>query len=850
MNKKRKMSKYVIVVVVFAFLFTMTIQYIKIQSQINSYEDFGNYGVQDAYVSTEKLFSSVFSDLIYLSDRAEISKTKDFSNLDARTRQLEDFKSFVSRKGIYDQVRYIDKEGNETLRVNYNNGFPIIVDESSLQSKANSYYIKDAYNLDKGQIYISKFDLNKENGKVEDPIKPIIRFVTHYHSPISEFDGFIVFNQFGNQLLDAIKKAEKTDMFDMILLNGDGFYLMGPEKEKDWAFMFDKDEGFYKDFPLAWEEIINSESGEIKTSNGLFTYKSIDPDELSADLNDALVSENDSNRIIIVTHTPQSVFNAIYIKEIIIGILMIIGISTAGIIGVKSYINNKEKEKKYKLVLEENLNKITLSKDDMDKNLTKINEEMNKVTKKIMEGILSTRTDISRVDGQWKDILINVNSIIDAFVDPLESLSTYITKLGRGEVHESFISSHKGEFGEMTSNLNMTISSVKSLVDEMNGLIEGTLEGDLSIRANEDRHNGEYKKIVIGINTILEKMTEPMKDASLVLASVSKGELSSKITKDYHGGFGDIKKSINSTVVNLKDYINEISYVSKEISKKNLSARIKTTFHGDFKEIQINLNNAISEFATVIKQLSSISKIVYTEADGLSNETGQLTDIISSQSSAVEEINISLDGIVQVTNLNVSNFNQIAILSDEIEAATKDSESEMIKMKDAVEYIDISVNNISKIIGLIDGIAFQTNILALNASTEAARAGQAGKGFAVVAGEIRRLSIESSKASKEMDSFVKKTIEYSKQGNKIIEETINSFTFVKDKVNEIANQIDSSKVYIDEQSDSISHIKLGVKNISDTFHTTVNIVDTFGKSGVSLTEKAKNLDLIVKEFEY
>jgi len=90
--------------------------------------------------------------------------------------QARIFFSFTSRSGLYDQVRLLDAAGNELIRINYNNGTPFIVPGDQLQSKADRYYFQEASQMNLGEVYMSPFDLNIENQKLEKPYKPTIRF--------------------------------------------------------------------------------------------------------------------------------------------------------------------------------------------------------------------------------------------------------------------------------------------------------------------------------------------------------------------------------------------------------------------------------------------------------------------------------------------------------------------------------------------------------------------------------------------------------------------------------------------------------------------------------------------------
>jgi hypothetical protein len=123
-------------------------------------------------------FTTIVADLMFLTEYHELHDYLETGNPDNRKRLSEDWLSLSRRKGIYDQIRYMDNNGAEIIRINFNDGNPIIVPDDMLQNKAKRYYFLDTFGLIKGEVYVSPFDLNIELGKIEQPIKPMIRFGT------------------------------------------------------------------------------------------------------------------------------------------------------------------------------------------------------------------------------------------------------------------------------------------------------------------------------------------------------------------------------------------------------------------------------------------------------------------------------------------------------------------------------------------------------------------------------------------------------------------------------------------------------------------------------------------------
>ena len=123
-------------------------------------------------------FNSIFSHLMILAELNEYDELFENNSALSRVRLGKEFVSASQRIAVYDQIRFLDQSGMEVVRVNYNKGLPNIVPKDKLQNKAGRYYFKDAYRLKKGKIFVSPLDLNIEGGKIETPLKPMIRFGT------------------------------------------------------------------------------------------------------------------------------------------------------------------------------------------------------------------------------------------------------------------------------------------------------------------------------------------------------------------------------------------------------------------------------------------------------------------------------------------------------------------------------------------------------------------------------------------------------------------------------------------------------------------------------------------------
>ena len=165
--------------------------------------------------------SDTFSDLGYLARQNELAELLRGDGMNAGERLGAEYLAFLINKRVYDQVRYIDADGMEIVRVNINHGDPEIVQPHKLQDKSHRYYFRHVMDLEPGQIYLSPFDLNLEVGELETPIKPVLRIGTPVRDAAGRKRGFVMLNYLGNYLIDRITATGGATDVNTWLLNAE-----------------------------------------------------------------------------------------------------------------------------------------------------------------------------------------------------------------------------------------------------------------------------------------------------------------------------------------------------------------------------------------------------------------------------------------------------------------------------------------------------------------------------------------------------------------------------------------------------------------------------------------------------
>ncbi|MEH2196498.1 MAG: ATP-binding protein [Nostoc sp.] len=251
-------------------------QQVQTEKVVLQTNELGKVDLQTKVISGD--FHSVVSDLMVISKQNDLQRI--LEGVDGEQQALSRELLLFSRyKKLYDQIRFLDRSGKEVVRVNFKKGEPAIVPEEKLQVQAKRYWFNDTLRLNQGEVFVSPLDLNIDQGKIEQPLKPMIRFGTPVFDRRGQKRGIVVLNYFGTKLLDNFNQAFANVLSQGMLLNADGYWLKGAKSEDEWGFMFSdrKNRTFGKAFPQAWQQISQKESGQFQTAEGMFTFATVYP---------------------------------------------------------------------------------------------------------------------------------------------------------------------------------------------------------------------------------------------------------------------------------------------------------------------------------------------------------------------------------------------------------------------------------------------------------------------------------------------------------------------------------------------------------------------------------------------
>jgi methyl-accepting chemotaxis protein len=446
-------------------------------------------------------------------------------------------------------------------------------------------------------------------------------------------------------------------------------------------------------------------------------------------------------------------------------------------------------------------------KNNLNKCIDAVNRMAGDATmlaKAAVEGKLATRADATKHEGDFRKIVQGVNETLDAVIGPLNVSADYVDKISRGNIPPRITDSYNGDFNTIKNNLNRCVDAVNSLVADTETLVRASIEGKLSTRADASKHEGDYRRIVDGVNKTLDAVIAPVMEAAGALETLARYDLRARVTGDYQGDHARIKDALNGTAKALQD--------------------------------------ALSQVADAVEQVSEASQQIAGSSQAVSQGA-------SEQASSLEETSSSLEEMAGMTKQNADNTIQARSLAQTTKEAAEKGGTAMVRMTDAMEKIRAASQGTADIIKDINEIAFQTNLLALNAAVEAARAGDAGRGFAVVAEEVRNLALRSKEAAKKTEDLIKVAVGHAENGRIITNEVAGSLTEIVTaaaKVNDIVSEI---AVASQEQSRGIEQVNTAVAEMDKVVQTAASNAEESSSAAEELASQSEELSSLVQRFE-
>ncbi len=305
--------------------------------------------------------------------------------------------------------------------------------------------------------------------------------------------------------------------------------------------------------------------------------------------------------------------------------------------------------------------------------------------------------------------------------------------------------------------------------------------------------------------------------------------------------FKAINHNFKQAVESVGEYINELSFILEKFAEGDMTVEIKNEFHGDFITIKNSVCKIINTMNQILAEINNTAEEVANGSNQVSAGNQTIAQGATEQASSIEELTVTINFIAEQTKQNVETSNDSKKMAMESMDLANEGNEQMKKMLYSMDEINQSSERISKIIKVIDELASRTNILSLNASVEAARAGVHGKGFAVVAEEVRNLALQSAQAAKETAELIKASVKKVKEGTEIADKTAKALSEIIQGASRAVELEEKIVTALKEQNTSIMQVSLGIQQMSQVVQANSAITQESAAASEELNGQAQLL---------
>ena len=511
------------------------------------------------------------------------------------------------------------------------------------------------------------------------------------------------------------------------------------------------------------------------------------------------------------------------------------------------------------------------------------------------------------VKGQYSGIFAEVAKAVNTTQERVHNLVTLIQEVSRGELTSLAQCKKIGarsEQDELMPAMILLMENLSALVADAEKLTKAAELGELSTRADAARHQGDFAKVVQGMNNTVDAIILPIEEGNRVLRLIRGGNLREKVEIACKGDHEKMKNAINGVHVWLTELVTYVTKIANGdmsatmnkasdedqihewlvLLKRNIETLIGDTdnqvqaaldgklgtrveasrHHGDYRKIVDGINKTLetvvhplkvtSENATALAAASEELAAVSQQMAGNAEETATQASLVSAAS---DQIAGNMASVSSACNQMQASIREIAKSVNESARVAKDAVKTAQSTNQTVTKLGESSQEIGNVIKVITSIAQQTNLLALNATIEAARAGEAGKGFAVVANEVKELAKQTAKATEDIGQKIDAIQGDTKGAVKAIEEISTIINQINEISNSIATAVEEQTVTTNEIGRSVTEAAKGVDDISKNVggvalaakNTTQGANDT-QKASQELSQMAARLQGLMSRFTF
>jgi len=446
--------------------------------------------------------------------------------------------------------------------------------------------------------------------------------------------------------------------------------------------------------------------------------------------------------------------------------------------------------------------------------------DMTTMSKEHDAGDIDVIIPVDKFQGAYAVMAQGVNDMVAGHINVKKKAMACVAEFGKGNF-DAPLEQFPGKKAFINDTIEGLRGNLKSFNVELASLIDAAKDGLLSTRGDAGNFAGDWAKLMVGVNELLDAVIGPLDVAANYIDQIGRGIVPEEIEDTYNGDFNTIKNNLNRTIHGLREQVR----IAESIAEGDLTRKV--TMRSDEDVLSQSLNTMIDNLGRFANDVQSAASLVASSSEQVNGASQSLAQGAAEQASSIEEISSSMEEMNGTVRQNADNAHQTSVIAVQ---AAQDGELGGQAVSETVK----AMRSIAEKINIIEEIARQTNMLALNAAIEAARAGEHGKGFAVVAAEVRKLAERSQTAAKEIGAVSSSSVEVAQRAGKILEEIVPGIQ----KTAELVNEINASS---SEQASGIDQVTRAISQLDEVIQGNSASTEELSTTAEELTNQAEQL---------
>ncbi len=455
-------------------------------------------------------------------------------------------------------------------------------------------------------------------------------------------------------------------------------------------------------------------------------------------------------------------------------------------------------------------------------------DNMDKLHREQKAGDIEYSIPVERFSGAYKQVANGVNQVVKLHVGNILKILGILSSYAEGDF-SPVLEKLPGKQIIANEKMDLLRENLLKVVGEIKSLTEAVQEGRLKTRGNASLFEGDWAKLVGGINELIEAFVQPLAMTAASIDSISKGDIPAKIMDVYNGDFNEIKNNLNILI----DAMNEVTSVAQQIAGGDLTVTLKERSSED--KLMQALAKMVRGLIDVAGDIREAAGQVASGSQEMSATAEQISQGATEQAASAEEASSSMEEMAATIKQNSDNAQQT-------EKIALKSADDAIGSGRAVTETVAAMREIAGKISIIEEIARQTNLLALNAAIEAARAGEHGKGFAVVASEVRKLAERSQTAAGEISKLSASSVEVAEKAGELLGKLVPDIK----KTAELVQEITAAS---GEQNTGAEQVNKAIQQLDQVIQQNAGAAEEMSSMAEELSSQAEQLQTSISFFK-